>query len=403
MSCSHTSALLLQVQLASSLIAVMKCTGGEGHEFAKWLTELPGVAGNATAQGLSQISNSLQVFCDLMKDHTSESIPSRLSLLGREFAPLFQSAKDVVGVCGDIVDGLQRLLEGQLLSGQAFFKEATGGRFLPEPDQVDGGSGSFFAKSITFATDSSCAQEMKDTLVSMMKIVERNSEEEKTAIEEKYCKHMVQLMCCKAMDAILKVPETGSTADVKVCLATVEQAVGHMAQSLEARAGTAWAPMAKTWASKHICAAVFGSLHSKMTRTIAIAIDSQPEGIDVYTNTRNAQKLRGVAFAKATHEACVGCLEDMTAAVKSLENIWACGASIDICQQGQAATIKALVSQLNKVKSYASTIHGLNLILHRFASRTKMEKTALLRESLGSFLVLGWTLESLDLLEDLLY
>ena len=132
-----------------------------------------------------------------------------------------------------------------------------------------------------------------------------------------------------------------------------------------------------------------------MTRTIAIAIDSQPEGIDVYTNTRNAQKLRGVAFAKATHEACVGCLEDMTAAVKSLENIWACGASIDICQQGQAATIKALVSQLNKVKSYASTIHGLNLILHRFASRTKMEKTALLRESLGSFLVLGWTLESL--------
>ena len=54
------------------------------------------------------------------------------------------------------------------------------------------------------------------------------------------------------------------------------------------------------------CAAVFGSLRSKMTTTIAAAIASQPEGIDVYTNTRNAQKLRGVAFVKATHEACVG-------------------------------------------------------------------------------------------------
>jgi len=43
-----------------------------------------------------------------------------------------------------------------------------------------------------------------------------------------------------------------------------------------------------------------------MTTAIAAAIASQPEGIDVYTNTRNAQKLRGVEFVKATHEACVG-------------------------------------------------------------------------------------------------
>eukprot|EP00435_Cladocopium_sp_Y103_P060772 s1427_g22.t1 len=364
----------------------MKCTGGEGHGFANWLGQLSEFAENATVKGLSQISNSLQVFCDLMKDCTEESIQWRLSLLGREFSSLFEKAQDVVGQCGQIVNGLQRLLEGQLLSSQAFFREAAGGRFLPELDQVDGGS--FFAKSITFATDSSCAQEMKDTLVSMMKIVKPNSgatEEDKTAIEEKYCKHMVQLMCCKAMDAILKVPEAGSTADVKVCLATVEQAVGHMAQPLEAHAGTAWAPMAKSWVSKNISAAVFGSLHAKMTTTIAAAIDSQPEGIDVYTNTRNAQKLRGIAFVKATHEACVGCLEDMGSAVKSLENIWACGASIDICQQGQAATIKALASQLNKVKCYASTIHGLNLVLHRFVNKSKMEKTALVREFLGRF------------------
>jgi site-specific recombinase len=96
---------------------------------------------------------------------------------------------------------------------------------------------------------------MKDTLVSLMKIVEPNSgatEEAKTAVEEKYCKHMMQLMCCRAMDAILKVPEAGSTADVKVCLARVEEALGRMALSLEAHAGTAWAPMAESWASKNI-------------------------------------------------------------------------------------------------------------------------------------------------------
>ena len=77
------------------------------------------------------------------------------------------------------------------------------------------------------------------------------------------------------------------------------------------------------------------------------------------------------------------------AALKPLENTWACGASIDIGQQGQTATIKALASQLNKIKTYASTIGGLNLILHRFANKSKMEKTALLREFFGSFLVLG--------------
>ena len=79
-------------------------------------------------------------------------------------------------------------------------------------------------------------------------------------------------------------------------------------------------------------------------------------------------------------------LEDMCASVKSLEYIWACGAPIDICQQGQAATIKALASQLNKVKSHASTIHGLNLILHRFAKKSKMEKTALVPWQLSGVL-----------------
>jgi len=49
---------------------------------------------------------------------------------------------------------------------------------------------------------------------------------------------MIQLMCCRAMGAILKVPEAGST----------EEALGRMAQSLEAHAGTAWA----SWASKNI-------------------------------------------------------------------------------------------------------------------------------------------------------
>ena len=110
LSCGRTSAALLQAQLASSLIAVMKCSGGEGQEFANWLAQLPELAKNATAQGLSQISNSLQVFCDLMKDHTSESMPWRLSLLGRGLSSLFEKAQDVVGVCGQIVNGLQRLL-----------------------------------------------------------------------------------------------------------------------------------------------------------------------------------------------------------------------------------------------------------------------------------------------------
>ena len=125
---------------------------------------------------------------------------------------------------------------------------------------------------------------------------------------------MMQLMCCQAMDAILKVPEGGSSADVKVCLATAEQAVERMAKLLEGHAGAAWAPVAKSWASRNICAAVFGNLHSKMTRTVADAIAAQSDGIDVYTNTRNVQKIRGIACVKATREACVGCLDHMCAA-----------------------------------------------------------------------------------------
>ena len=79
---------------------------------------------------------------------------------------------------------------------------------------------------------------------------------------------------------------------------------------------------------------------------------------------------QGDCFCQSHSRGLRGLLGGHVPPVKSLENIWACGAPIDICQQGQAATIKALVAQLNKVKSYASTIHGLNLILHRFCNKS---------------------------------
>lgn len=371
--------------MAASLVAVMQCTGGEGSDFASWLQQLVEFTGKATTTDLSQISNCLQIFCDFMKSYTRESVQQRLSVLGPEFSWLFEKAQEVVGECGQILGRLRRVLEKQVLCSQTFFQEAAGSRFLPEPEQVDG---TFFADCITFGTGSS-AEETKDTLLSMMQIVEPESgagDEAKKAIEDMYGKHVVQLLCCKAMDALLNLPEGGAFGEVRCCVAVVEQCFKDLLAPMEAHAAAPWAAAVQTWASKNLCTPLFaGRCHSKMVSIISGALDSQPEGIDVSINTRNVQKLRGTAFSKSTREACVGCLEDMAAAVKSLEDLWASGVTIGICKQGQAGTIKAVASQLSKIRSYSSTIHGLNLILHRFPSKSKIEKTAMVREFLGIF------------------
>lgn len=217
------------------MVAVMQCTGGEGVAFANWLQQLVEFTGQVTQADLSKISICLQTFCNLMKGYTGESVQQRLSLLGPEFSWLFEKAQEVVGECGQIVDAFHRTLEKNLLCNQTFFQEAVGSRFLPEREQLDGAT--FLAQCITFCMDSSCAEEMKDTLVSMMEIVEPEPEagdEPKKAIEEKYGKHLVQLLCCKAMDALLNLPEGGGSGEVRLCTAMVEQCFKELLVPLQA-------------------------------------------------------------------------------------------------------------------------------------------------------------------------
>ena len=45
--------------------------------------------------------------------------------------------------------------------------------------------------------------------------------------------------------------------------------------------------------------------------------------------------------------------------------------------------VKSLTAKLQLVRCYSSTVHGLDLLFHRYPGKKRVEKTAYLREQLG--------------------
>ena len=358
--------------MAKAFFAVLKVTGAEKKGYMEWLNSMVAVAQGATPEHLTDMAAALQNFCAVAKDFTPDRVKDLVQELGKKFAPLFEKTTLVVSKCiPDLVDGMAKLLEKQLLSSQAFFQEKVqngSGKILPNQEEVPA---KWFADCVHFCNHSQ-ATNLKDSLVTMVGILQLESG---MAFEELYNKHFVQYHCCICMASILEVPKEWTVADLKACVVTVQLSLAKLAPMVD--------DSCKAWVSKNVVSYLFGSLMSNLMGKLGEAISAQPDNLHDMIVSRSSQRLRQVCFSKATHEVCVGELDNFSAIYKTLEEL----PMDQFLSQKHCGQVKTMAGSLARIKTYAFSVHGLNLLFHRFPSKSRMERTALVRECLGVVIV----------------
>lgn len=95
--------------------------------------------------------------------------------------------------------------------------------------------------------------------------------------------------------------------------------------------------------------------------------------------TKNVARIRAVMLVAKTHQECCGCLDDVNKTLGAMDTITSGLAGHGPITTSHLAKQRGIQSPLKMLRQYSSTVHGCNLVLHRFNGTVK-EKTALLRE-----------------------
>lgn len=328
----------------------------------------------ANPQSLGSIAKALQKFCDTtskMDEETKKRIPA----LGKEAAGLLTSALDVVQSCvPGVLKGLAAILTKQLLRSNTLFSEKGNPDFLPAFNDDSKG---WFGQCLAYCAASQ-AESMKDTLISMAQTL-TEADFNLDPVIRKYMEHEFQALCCICADSLCIDEKAITVPELKVKVSTLAEGLGGM--KFGAQTGD-WVVPAKTWVAKNILQVFFGNFFNLMNSKISDAINAQPDGLESLIGQKNQARLRVLVFAKETHLACTNGLEDYCVISKKLDDIVTAVDSCDLMQGMFLTKCKSFQSKVSKVKSYASVVHGLNLLCHRFSGKGRVERSALLRECL---------------------
>lgn len=123
-----------------------------------------------------------------------------------------------------------------------------------------------------------------------------------------------------------------------------------------------------------------GEISSKILACMSDAISSQPENLEIMLVNKNAAKLRQIVFAKSTHTATTGHLDDLQQIMTALEKLVPQLSEQNVISTSHLAKMKSLNTSFKRIRGYASVVHGINLLLNRYPGKAAREKSALLRE-----------------------
>ena len=127
-------------------------------------------------------------------------------------------------------------------------------------------------------------------------------------------------------------------------------------------------------------APLMGDISSKILAYMSDAISSQPENLEIMLVNKNAARLRQVVFAKSTHTATTGHLDDLQQIMTAFEKLVPQLSEQSVVNSSHLAKMKSLSTSFKRMRGYASIVHGINLLLNRYPGKAAREKSALLRE-----------------------
>ena len=366
-----------EAEVAASFFDVLRATGASPEAagtLEAWQGSFTQFVSDASAEQMSAISGALNNFCHLMKEFPDGLIKEIGEDLGCQ--ALFEKAGEIINkYIPQILDNIKTNMDEQLLANQDFFRTYAADRFLPDLASV---SRDWYGQCVQFGS-TSLASVLKDSVVTMvetLKLQLGSGMTQDQEAKENFMKHLAQYHCCICMDALLAVPREAAVAELKLCLDVVQRSI---AEVMSLKSTEAWLKDAKAWVLQNVAGEIFTNVTSKLTSKVHDAMAAIPE-IDGMISTRNTQKIRQIVFQKTTHEMAVGSLEDFQGCVKSLSEL---PLAIDNLSQSQLAQVQSFSVKVDRIRGYAYAVHGLNLVIFRFAGKNRMERSAFLREYLG--------------------
>eukprot|EP00913_Durusdinium_trenchii_P023663 g22230.t1 len=295
------------------------------------------------------------------------------------------ASQQVVSNCvPGLLTGLAQNLEKNLLTDQSWFLEAAPApKFLPETGDVPK---DFWNKCIQemSANKAKSMYDTLDTVVNTLKKAECSISIDMQAIHREVLFNQLRGDACLCMDALqstaaVKDAESELVPAIKGAAGTLDASVGKLCTDMKELPEAELARV-KAWISKNIMVPLTGPFLAKATEEVQRAAAAIPDAYEALVASRNGAKIRSIFFSKHTHTATTANLEDFNSIAKNFESIICSAGSIDILLSSQLSKIKGYSAKLARIKAYSSTVHGLNLCLHRFAGKGRMEKSALLRE-----------------------
>ena len=333
----------------------------------------------ADGPSMALIAQALQTFCQTWKNLQGKDLRKIGAELGATYQTCFQRAKHIVQQCVPaILRSMEAQLRQHLLVTQPWFQQrAAEGSVLPA---IGSAPAEWWSQCCNFALASE-AENYKSALLAMFETLkvhlgEADGEEFlaiATQAREKCAKFAGQHLCCVCADALQSLPAVPAASDLRARMAVVQDC----AVKLEEEAGDD----VKQWFCSNILSAVFDNIYGRFDTILGEAIGSQPDALDSMLISKNSQKLRATVFEKSRHERCVGGLDDWWGILQFYE-----GLPVSNLTQIQCGKVKSLTAKLQLVRCYSSTVHGLNLLFHRYPGKNRVEKTALLREQLRQHL-----------------
>ena len=348
-----------------------------------WFDQFATTVASASGAKAREIAKALQLFSNALLGPTNMT-PALQESLSPHCAGAWTFFNRVVTqLVPQIFTSMTRQVSEACLQEQSFWQEAVGDRQLPVPGAH---AAQVYERAAAFelpADQYSCLQGLSASL--------NMENEEFVALKEKYsmASMLHGISCFMSHFNARPFKERPATAE-ELCdvVMAAEKSLLHGVckglRQLETLTSSQTFESLILALTPVIADPLIGELLMQMEKLTDAAVGAIPAGHENFLITRNIQRIKTHMFSESNHQLICGSVEIFGKCLQIFERLLADLAALKVLGATHCAKLKMIQRSVKTIRCYSTTMHGLNLILHRLPGKIPREKAAISRELLGS-------------------
>ena len=361
---------------------LMGKTAANENTASMWVEQLPRFVAGSKPEEQHQIFRDLGA---LLADRTPETIKDiDAGLLRLEFNHLAKSSA-VMGqlqdtALPDLWSSMVEDFKNGLLSKQAWFSAVAGqdAKTLPEPSER--ADRLFFEK---------CASHQVPSLEVLSQIAPLVDDSEKTS--EMVNQHKADNLMLKTASVLHQILLLTGEVPIPAAVPQLEAIAKEIAELMEMEQAMGLEGAAKESVRKFFTAHITTKFFAAADCVVSCVQNMQkaiPDQYEKLVEQRNVAQLKAALFSKRTHEAVTSNQDLAVAGTEAMRSV--VKSSGHVTSGGCLGRFRTHDSALKAVRCYTTTVHGLNILLHKLPPPGKQnrERAAMIREHLGNYMKL---------------